>query len=57
MLPHWVFVWTISDLVGVALLGLCALFFGGLFLLLGIDVLWFKMTGKHLPYNKPNGIK
>ena len=52
-MPHWVFVWTVGDVVWGILLGACALFFAGIFALLGIDKLWVKLTGRHLPYNRP----
>lgn len=52
-MPHWVFVWTISDMVGAVIVGGIALFFGVLFAMLGVDKLWHKITGKHLSYNRP----
>ena len=51
-MSNWVFVWTLGDVVGVVLLGLIVLFFVCMFILLIIDNLWLKLTGKHLPYNR-----
>lgn len=46
------FVWTLGDVVGLVIFGLVALFFAGVFALLWFDKLWWKVTGKHLPYNR-----
>lgn len=48
-----VFVWTISDMLGLIVFALVAIVLGVMFLLLYIDHLWWRWTGKHLPYNRP----
>ena len=51
-MPQWVFVWTVEDIIGLILISGAVIVFGVLFVLIVVDNLWVKMTGKHLPYNR-----
>ena len=51
-MPHWVFVWTISDVIAAVFLSAAAILFAGLGAMLLADKVWHKATGRHLPYNR-----
>ncbi len=46
-MPHWVFVWTVGDVVAAVVIVGALLVFGVLFAILGIDKLWHRLTGSN----------